>query len=210
MNIIYQNIIVYSLFCIIGLVAIGYGLVKKTKREIPLILGFSSIIAIFVYTITVNPDFANSMSALSTIALALFAGVTLFIHFQTMKDARDKENRDRKERSLNEVIGWSQDSLNALSSIKVTLFTVVDIKSHDEYTLEDFDRLIDITTRSIRIKKIIENLDSGLVKKTYQVIDDINQFVASISNNTLPTNYRDTVESLKQSIREVIEVASVF
>ncbi len=109
MNILYQNIIVYSLIIVIGLIAIGFGLVKKTKRELPIILSISAIITIFIYTIIVNPSFSSVMSALSTIALALVAGVTLYVHYQTMKDARDRESRDRKERLLNEIIEWAED-----------------------------------------------------------------------------------------------------
>jgi membrane protein implicated in regulation of membrane protease activity len=101
-------------FIIIGLIILLIGLLKKSAALI--IVGVAMFLSLLLYTLISNPNMSYALSAFSTIALALFAGVTIFLSYQARKDASDREKRDRREKLLNEIIEWAEDVAKAAIS----------------------------------------------------------------------------------------------
>ena len=101
----FYELIATFVFVIAALISIIIGILRKTI--VGWIIGIPILLALLLYTLIANPNMSIALSAFSTIALTIFASLTLFINLQLRKDAKDKEDRDRKERLLNEIIEWA-------------------------------------------------------------------------------------------------------
>lgn len=54
-----------------------------------------------------DPSLANAYIAVGTLILALVTALLVFVTYLSVKSGYDRENRDREERLLNEIIEWA-------------------------------------------------------------------------------------------------------
>lgn len=87
------------------------------KRNILLFLGFFFVVSYLTAILAFSSSARDTIIGLSTIAVAVSAVIALRHNTQLKKDAVARENRDRIERILNEIIQWSNDLFTEISDV---------------------------------------------------------------------------------------------
>lgn len=179
-----RDTIVIPIIAIIGLALLGIGLIKTAKNKkdkfIWLYVGISIIITLFIYTLLNNQNVSNAISALSTIALSIFAGAALYINYRNMKETKEKEKRDRKEKLLNAIIIWGESIL--LYGVGETVSEVWAKLSDEQKTREAFCMrkgiaFMDIRDRGIKILYMSSYIESDLKEITDNTMDFLQQHI---------------------------------
>ncbi len=80
----------------------------KNRFFISLIIIFI-ILALIIITFQYNPQLANSYIAAFTIVLAVATGFLAYFTWRSVRSVEERENQNKKERLLNEIIEWAED-----------------------------------------------------------------------------------------------------
>ncbi|MFC1940673.1 hypothetical protein ACFLXO_08355 [Chloroflexota bacterium] len=96
-------IIIASVLCLWGAIKAKWGMI---------VVGFSFIAAVFISNIYESQQFSAAMSTISVIVLAIVAIATLIENMRLRKQSYERDERDRKERRLSEIIQWATDAVD--------------------------------------------------------------------------------------------------
>ncbi len=189
----FYELIATFAFVIAALISITIGILRKTI--VGWIIGISILLVLLLYTLIANPNMSIALSAFSTIALTIFAAVTLFLNYQARKDAtdreerdrnarNDRENRDRKERLLNEIIEWAED----VAKLNFKIYNVVEAQISKESWVEN---------------------GIGEIVSQFQLIEAKGDYINSIALSSFKVDKKlsKDIKAVNKEIRELVDVS---
>jgi hypothetical protein len=173
------------LFCIGGIIFLIFGLIKKniTFQNI-------GVVAIILYLVTVFISSAQTRDILTALASVVATIIALFSIRESKKirkDGLDRENRDRKEIILNEIIGWAEGILSSGCSSDIDhtkLGEITDQQKEYAYIYDVVSKISDNyelnKRKSIYIQGIVSMFNKEVVEYTSILVEHINEFVVEL------------------------------
>lgn len=148
----------------IGFILSMWGL--NRARWTILAAGISLIFTVFISTIYENPQFGIMISSLSTITLAIVAIFSFRESMQLRKQSQEREERDRKEHLLSEIIRWATDIVQCETSAPLTPLPVTELaKSAKELGKKMAETIIIARDRNIRTNLIMRYQSLGIMRE---------------------------------------------
>ncbi len=192
-------------------------MLKKYGRYLVLIFVSAVIIIVFIVVLTYvisstyksDPQSLNIYVAVGTLVLAFSTAVLALVSWWNIRENKEKENRDRKERLLGEIIQWAE--ISAQSAIyrqtkeKHELYKAIlnykNCLAKSEYIKVIANIQFNILTDTI--VKIIQRLDHLMqgTKLYYEFHTDENHKLVLQQENNL-------TESVKELFKEAAKLKS--
>jgi len=182
MNISVLTGIVLVALLLLGMILLIFG-IARNKIFIQA-LGAGIIGSVCIYLFVESSQFRDILVALASIFAVVIAVLSLYQTQRIRKDSLDKEDRDRKEHLLNEIIEWAIDM--GKCGIEVSLDSWRHISSLKELELEDF----------INISELVGSFSSMRSESHY---------ISKISS-AFGQSLQDAVIRLKDSLEEHIDL----
>ena len=122
--------------------------------------------------------------AVGTLILALVTSLLVVLTWATIRKGDQKEERDRKERLLNEIIKWAIDVTNKRSESKKIfkeMAGITDTKQQEIFTHAHIVEVMESYVGMSGINRYIENItpesEQGLRDAVVKLIDDLETYI---------------------------------
>ncbi len=163
-----------------------------------ILFSISLILLVMLY-----PDIGQGLSAFSTVALAIFAAITIYLGWQQRQDSIRRDECERKERLINEIIDWSQDIQ------KIMTDDTPEVYSMRGKTLVALllNRLKNLKIRSIEIEKIANTFDQDLSIMVTNTVSKIDKCTIACTNLLQTEEGRQLKEASDNFVKLAVEAA---
>ena len=219
-----RNAIVILSIVVVGITIIFYSNVTRNRNINT--LGFAFFLFAVFVTIDKYEGFAVKISAFATliVAFAAFAAIEENRHLRSEK--RQQEERDRKERLLNEMIEWAEDitAFNIEADINLYLNLLsIGGKSKKEQEVERSHRAV-LLSRILSISKKTEYMnivttnisqeldDASIESAEKEVVENLNNCIVvlrkGVTDKVSTTEVGLSTERLSESANKLIGEAT--
>jgi len=142
-------------------------------------------IPVFILVLKYDPKLSNAYVAFGTLALALVTGVLAFFTWWSIRNSNEKEERDRKERLLNEIIEWAED----LARLNFKIYNFVEAQISKESWVES---------------------GIGEIVSQFQVIEAKGIYITNITLSSFKGKRKllSSVKAVNKEIRELVDVST--
>lgn len=215
-----RNAIVILFILAVGITIILYGNVTRNRNLN--VLGF----AIFLFAVFVVIDryegLAVKISAFAALAVAFAAFAAIDENRRMRLEKREQEEKDRKERMLNEIISWATV---VMTNLMILSRFAANQSALKERFMDCRAELVLSVAKSIKVRAVCNSLslktqisasDVDRIKTSMKLADEsLRNFVTmlldldvdSMTTESLKT-YADRVYSLSSELRNLVEMAS--
>ena len=154
--------ILIILFTMGALVLLVLGVRRNSSR---LFMSGIVLVAIsLIVTIREYPETGITLSALSIIAIAIFAGLTLFENRLIRRQNEQRENRDRKDRLLDEIINWLkglESRIFPLGKTSKEILEEIDFATKKGISTETERIMMDLDRSTARLHSLATEIKEG-------------------------------------------------
>ena len=190
---------------IVGFIFLIIAAFNKKQKSIVFGLGF--FILGLLYMFIRDIEFRNLMLALSSIIALILSYLSFLQSERIRKDTLDKEDRDRKERLLNEIIEWAEDIRKSSSENVDPKYIILDspvmaIASQQGF-LQLQKRYQDLNKKSAYMKEVISKVfGCELVSAVEKVIQQLDNNIEMLRGclTRKDENSSEKVEACKKSL----------
>jgi len=181
------TLVISSICALFGGVILLAGFIRKNHwlKIIGGAFALAGIVSLFVN----NEDFRAILTAAAGVIAAVAVTFALQQNTQLRKDAKERELRDRTEKSLNEIIDWAADVLTSKSPIE---------NLRPEWMLET---KLD-SEEKMRFIQIYMNLD---LLSQYAVLQQHGKYISLLAS-TLPVDLSEAVDAVLGRIEKHVEL----
>lgn len=176
------------------------------------------VIMIFIPQISdkLFPRLRENVSAVSMGTMVFATLILAYATFRIITSDREQEKRDRKERWLNEIIGWAENTLECETEVSTSIASlqagVTDRSSLTKLIhLDLFLKYRNVNARSEYVRQLALNFETDLqsaVKKATGELYAIIEFLEEHPTTATPQEVRDYRKSLELSALAVIKEAT--
>lgn len=186
-NVLTNTRVFTSLLALIILIVAGFLIsAKKPAKKVPSKRILGAVLFVFATFVFLHANIADLANVFTIWATLILAGVAVFSFEESRRlreENRQKEERDRRERLLNEIIDWSMDIAKCEFLTELTVLPVLSFKAAGRALA---DALIEhankvalgnlglkyqtISTRSEYIKTVAKQLDESLGSKLHSAV----------------------------------------
>jgi len=213
----YASIIIGIITAVIGFVLLYIGIRRKGRIMIPIAI---LILAIAVTIFFEFERIREVVVAFSSLAAVIIAAMSIDQANRLRQDSIDKENRDRRQKQLDEIAEWAVSIFSAGSDINYEYYGAQQNIDNNTIALRAqvrirtlWGRYRPVLARVERIKVLAENFKE---EKLLEAVDDtskkLNEYInviAGISDGNHNINgFRQTGQSLFDAVNSLIIIVS--
>ena len=174
------------------------------------------------------PDFGSALLAFATLILAIFTGFLVIENRALREQDRKKDETDRKERLLNEIMEWTLDVLSLDSrlfrltesirlDISVPNNITVDLLHSDSLNLRDRGKYILEVSKTVndKIHRSLIKLNKAITKieslfNTFEILSELDspptdKITTENADYTITDDGKDTIEGYRKVLSSLTD-----
>lgn len=196
------------------IVLLFHKIVNPETRRYLIILFFVIFVTSFIETLRRDLNLASALVAFGTLILAAITAWSIL-------SGREKEDRDRKERLLDEIIKWAESITAFSSDADIDLYLKLQAAggiSEREREIERSHRAellsiaLAINKRATYMKIVADDIKVALNKALIEVVENLNSTIEvlreGIINKVTTTKVGLSTQALSESANKLIEEAT--
>jgi hypothetical protein len=186
MNTEQLNSLVAVIFALIGASLLWFGI--KRKKRFMYTLGTGFLVGAGVAVFVESAQLREILTAAASVFAVFISALSIDEARRIRKDSLDRENRDRKERLLNEIIEW------AIDVAKCSL----------EKDLPDTSRITDMNDAKLHLAH-----NTQILARSFQSMRGRNQYISKIVS-TFGQDLQEATNSLIKDVEEHIKLLDIL